>query len=356
MKRITHLKHPAVFISSAAVGGREEGIGPLGEAFDFIDPSDEFGQKTWEMSEAEMGRVTLNMAMQKRNLSHEDIDVIIAGDLQNQCVASAIALDAFGIPHVGVYGACSTCTESLLLASALLSLGSYKRIATLTSSHNLAAERQFRAPTEYGAQRPPAAQWTATAAGAYILSADRVTINSHRSSGAKASAAITEFAIGRLVDGAITDGANMGAAMAFAAADTILSYFGESELTPRDFDLIITGDLGAVGRKILLEILADKLPSAVSRHEDCGLLLYDMKKKDVHAGASGCGTSASVLATHYLPMIEDGELTNVLFLSTGAMMSRSSLLQGNSIRGVAPAIRIEHIKDKTRKESAANAS
>lgn len=346
MKRITHLEHPAFFISSAAVGGREEGIGPLGSAFDFIDPSDEFGQKTWEMSEAEMGRVTLNMAMQKCNLSHEDIDVIIAGDLQNQCVASALALDSFGIPHVGVYGACSTCTESLLLASALLSLGSYKRIATLTSSHNLAAERQFRAPTEYGAQRPPAAQWTATAAGAYILSAHNEAIEQQRSGGAVASAAITEFAVGRLVDSAITDGANMGAAMAFAAADTIISYFAESELSPRDFDLIITGDLGAVGSKILLEILSDKLPMAAPRHEDCGLLLYDMKRKDVHAGASGCGTSASVLAAHYLPMIERDELHNILFLSTGAMMSRSSLLQGNSIRGVAPLIRIEHLENR----------
>lgn len=347
MKRITTLSSPVFFISSAAVGGREEGLGPLGGGFDFIDPSDEFGQKTWEMAEAEMGRVALNMAMRKCEISHEDIDVIIAGDLQNQCVASAIALDSFGIPHVGVYGACSTCTESLLLASSLLSHGSYKRIATLTTSHNLAAERQFRAPVEYGAQRPPAAGWTATAAGAFILSSDRDTVSAHQGSKYPVGAAITEFAVGRLIDGAITDGANMGAAMAFAAADTILSYFDESELMPRDFDLIVTGDLGAVGSKILREILSEKLPSAASRHEDCGLKLYDMKK-DVHSGASGCGTSASVLATHYLPMIERGELANVLFLSTGAMMSQSSLLQGNSIRGVAPAIRIQSLNSTER--------
>lgn len=343
MRRITNLRSPAFFVSSSAVGGREEGLGPLGGGFDFIDPSDEFGQKTWEMSEAEMGRVALNIAMRKCEISHEDIDVIIAGDLQNQCVASAIALDSFGIPHVGVYGACSTCTESLLLASALLSLGSYKRVATLTTSHNLAAERQFRAPVEYGAQRPPAAQWTATAAGAFILSADSETVDSHRKTEHPIGAAITEISVGRLIDGAITDGSNMGAAMAFAAADTILSYFSESELTPRDFDLIVTGDLGAVGSKILREILSEKLPTAAPRHEDCGLKLYDMKRKDVHSGASGCGTSASVLATHYLPMIERGELSNILFLSTGAMMSQSSLLQGNSIRGVAPAVRIQNL-------------
>lgn len=346
MKRVSVLKSPAVFISSSAVGGREEGLGPLGEGFDFIDPSDEFGQRTWEMSEAEMGRVALNMAMRKCDISHEDIDVIIAGDLQNQCVASAIALDSFGIPHVGVYGACSTCTESLLLASALLSLGSYKRVATLTTSHNLAAERQFRAPVEYGAQRPPAAQWTATAAGAFILSSDSDTVDSHRRAGYPVGAAITEVAVGRLIDGAITDGANMGAAMAFAAADTILAYFSESELSPREFDLIVTGDLGAVGSKILREILSEKLPTAAPRHEDCGLKLYDMKRKDVHSGASGCGTSASVLATHYLPMVERGELSNILFLSTGAMMSQSSLLQGNSIRGVAPAVRIQNLNSR----------
>lgn len=343
MKRITKLNSPAVFISYATAGGKEEGAGPLGGGFDFIDPSDEFGQKTWEMSEAEMGRVALNIAMRKCELSHEDIDVIIAGDLQNQCVASAIALDSFGIPHVGVYGACSTCTESLLLASALLSLGSYKRVATLTTSHYLAAERQFRAPVEYGAQRPPAAQWTATAAGAFILSSDEKTVASHRDKGNSASAAVTELIVGRLIDGAITDGANMGAAMAFAAADTILSYFEESDSSPRDLDLIVTGDLGAVGSRILKEILSEKLPAAAPRHEDCGLLLYDMNRKDVHAGASGCGTSASVLATHFLPMVERGELSDILFLSTGAMMSQSSLLQGNSIRGVAPAIRIKHI-------------
>ena len=341
MRKITKLKRPVSIIAAAAVGGREEGSGPLGAAFDFIDPSDEFGQRTWEMSEAEMGRVALNIAMRKCELSHENIDAIIAGDLQNQCVASAIALDSFGIPHVGVYGACSTCTESLMLASALLSLGSYSRIATLTTSHNLAAERQFRAPTEYGAQRPPSAQWTATAAGAFILSADPT-----EESDSKHCCTVSEFMIGRLIDGAITDGSNMGAAMAFAAADTILAYFEASELTPRDFDLIVTGDLGSVGSRILCEILTEKLPSAAPRHRDCGMLLYDMKKKDVHAGASGCGTSASVLACHFLPLIESGELSNVLFLSTGAMMSKSSLLQGNTIRGVAPLIRLESKKSK----------
>lgn len=340
MGRITKLNKPAVFISSAAAGGKEEGEGPLGKGFDFIDPEDKFGQDTWEMAEAEMGRVALNVAMRKSSLSHEDIDLIVAGDLQNQCVATAYALDSFGIPHIGVYGACSTCTESLLIASSMLSHGSARRAAALTTSHNLAAERQFRAPTEYGAQRPPAAQWTATAAGAFILSSGEEIISEHRARGLACGAAIVDFMVGRLVDGAIKDGSNMGAAMAFSAADSIISYFEESELSPRDFDLIVTGDLGAVGSSILVDILKKKLPTAAPRHVDCGMLLYDMKAKDVHAGASGCGTSASVLSAHFLPLLERGELKDILFLSTGALMSRSSLLQGNSIRGVAPTIHL----------------
>jgi stage V sporulation protein AD len=340
MTRITKLKYPAYIVGSAAVGGREEGEGPLGASFDFIDPSDAFGQDTWEMSEAEMGRVTLNIALRKCQLSHEEIDLIIAGDLQNQCVASTYALDSFGIPHIGVYGACSTCTESLLLASSLLSHGSYKRIAALTTSHNLAAERQFRTPTEYGAQRSPTSQWTATAGGAFILSSDRATVELHRARGQASRVAISEFLVGRLVDGAIMDGANMGAAMAFAAADSILAYFRESENTPKDFDLIVTGDLGKVGSRLLAELLKDELPTAIPRLTDCGLLLYDMTRKDVHAGASGCGTSASVLSAHILPLLERGELGDILFLSTGAMMSPSSLLQGNSIRGVAPLLHL----------------
>ena len=340
MARITKLKDPAYILGSSAVGGREEGEGPLGGGFDFIDPSDSFGQDTWEMSEAEMGRVTLNIALRKCSLSHEEIDVIIAGDLQNQCVASAYALDSFGIPHIGVYGACSTCTESLLLASSILSHGSYKRAATLTPSHNLAAERQFRAPTEYGAQRSPSSQWTATAGGAFILSSDAETVASHRARGQRVNTVISEFMVGKLVDGAIKDGSNMGAAMAFAAADSILAYFRESENTPKDFDLIVTGDLGAVGSKLLAEILKNELPTAIPRLCDCGLLLYDMTNKDVHAGASGCGTSASVLSAHILPLFERGELHDILFLSTGALMSQSSLLQGNSIRGVAPLLHL----------------
>ncbi len=340
-EKIVKLKEEIGFTSYAAVGGYEEKRGPLGNKFDFCDESDSFGQKTWEMSEGEMGRCAVNMVLSKAGISHTVPDLTVAGDLQNQCVASSSGLGSFGIPFIGVYGACSTCTESLLIASAMTECKAAKTVLTLTTSHNSAAERQFRTPLEYGGQRTPSAQWTATAAGSFVITTDRDLISKKETEGL---AVIKSFMAGRIIDGATPDGSNMGAAMAFAAADTLLSYFDESELSPSDFDLIVTGDLGKVGSDILKNILEEKLPAAAPRHTDCGILLYDIKNADVHGGASGCGTSASVLACHFLPLIEEGNLKNILFLSTGALMSPSSVLQGNNILGIAPLIHIAHAK------------
>ena len=336
MKRVKKLNTPARFVCYASVGGYEEAHGPLGDKIDFLDESDTFGQKTWELAEGEMGRCAMNIALTKGGLSHEELGLIIAGDLQNQCVASSVGLESFGVPFLGVYGACSTCTESLLILSTMMSEGFTSMGAVVTTSHNSAAERQFRTPVEYGGQRTPSAQWTATAGGAFILT------NEATKSKAKGYAEITEVMAGKIIDGATTDASNMGGAMAFAAIDSILTYFSDTGYDVREFDHIITGDLGRIGSDILCHVLKEKLPAAAPRHIDCGLLLYDDKKKDVHSGASGCGTSASVLASHFLPMLEKGELKNVLFLSTGALMSPSSVLQGKSIKAVAPAIRIVH--------------
>ena len=330
MKRITKIKSPIHFRSWAAIGGYEERRGPLGEKFDFCDTSDKFGQNTWEIAEAEMGRIALNTALSKAALSHSDVELLVAGDLQNQCVASSTGLSSFGIPFLGVYGACSTCTESIMtLASFIDSSESMKTGAALTTSHNSAAERQFRTPIEYGGQRAPTAQWTSTAAGAFVLEKGYGEVM------------ITEYMPGRIIDGSTSDGANMGGAMAFAAFDTIRAYFEESGESIHDVDCIITGDLGQVGSDILREVLSKELPGAERLHDDCGLMLYDMKKQDVHSGASGCGTSASVLACHLLPMLTEGRIRRMLFLSTGALMSPSSLLQGENIYGIAPLIRIE---------------
>ena len=333
MGRITKLKTQIHFASSAAVGGFEERRGPLGEKFDFCDPSDKFGQKTWEIAEGEMGRIALNTALSKINMSHSDMELLVAGDLQNQCVASSAGLSSFGIPFVGVYGACSTCTEAIMtLASFIDSSDSMKYGAAVTTSHNSAAERQFRTPIEYGGQRAKTAQWTSTAAGAFVLGRGEGDVS------------LTEYMPGRIIDGSTADGANMGGAMAFAAFDSIFTYFKESEEPIYNFDYIVTGDLGKVGSGILRYLLSKELPGAEKLHADCGLMLYDFERQDVHSGASGCGTSASVLACHFIPMLNEGKCRRILFLSTGALMSPSSLLQGENIYGIAPLIRLESKK------------
>ncbi len=333
MQRIVHLTSDVFFSSFSAVGGSEEARGRYGAEFDLCNSDNLFGMKTYELAEGEMGRCALNIACGKAGISHTDIDLLIAGDLQNQCSASSVGLNSFGIPFLGIYGACSTCTEGLLIASAMMEADqATERVAVVTSSHNSAAERQFRNPLEYGGQRAGTAQWTATAAGAFILGRDGGRVK------------ITEYMAGRVIDGATSDGSNMGAAMSFAAADSIISYFDLSGERPEAFDYIVTGDLGRYGSSMLEELLSEKYPSAARRHADCGLMLYS-DGQDVHAGASGCGTSASLLSLEFLPALERGDIKKILFLSTGALMNPSSLLQGSSIFGVAPLIRIERSED-----------
>ena len=329
--KIIKFQRKIYFLSHAAVGSAEEGRGSIGDRFDFINEDDTFGQSTWELAEAEMCRNAVNIALGKASLSHGDISFLMGGDLQNQCVASSLGTASFGIPFFGVYGACSTATESIALLSCLLNSTEGDTLGcAVTSSHNSAAERQFRTPIEYGGQRNKSAQWTATAAGAFILSSGEE----------KGKPFVTEAMAGRVIDGATADAANMGAAMAFSAADTVISYFSKSSLTPRDFDFIVTGDLGYTGSSILREILSEKLPAAVSRHTDCGIILYDKEKQDIHSGASGCGTSAAVLSSYFLPLLEKREISRILFLSTGAIMSPTSVMQGQNIFGTAPLIHI----------------
>ena len=327
-KIISFENNPPTFKSWAAVGGYEESVGPLGSAFDFTDPTDRFGMPTWERAEGEMGRLSLNLALSKMNVSQTELDVVLAGDLENQCVASSSGLYSFGIPYVGLYSACSTCTEALLLLSALISKTEISLGATVTTSHNSAAERQFRTPIEYGGQRTPTAQWTATASGAFVLGEGEGRVK------------IIDGMVGKIIDGLTRDASNMGCAMARAAHDSIYTYFSISKYAPRDFDCIVTGDLGKIGSAVLCELLERDVPGAASRHIDCGNLLYSPEKSDVHAGASGCGCSASVLASYFLPRLESGEFKNVLFMSTGALMSPTSVMQGENILGVAPVLHL----------------
>lgn len=334
MQKITYLESPIFIEGYSAVGGREEARGPLGKYFDLTDEKDLFGMKTYERAEGEMSRLALNLALKKRKITEKELDLIVAGDLQNQCVASSGGLFTFGVPFLGLYGACSTCTEGLIVLSAMLtSSRTYKRGASITSSHNCAAERQFRTPLEYGGQRSPTSGWTATASGAFILSKERTS-----------NIMITSFMPGKAIDGYIKDASNMGAAMALSAFDSIDTFFKEND--PDTFDLILTGDLGRVGSAILRELLSEKNESFGRKlstlHNDCGLLLYDISKQDVHAGGSGCGCSASVLSSFILPKVETGELRKVLLLSTGALMNTSSICQGDHILGISPLVTVEY--------------
>lgn len=321
----------AILAASSAVGKKEK-EGPLGDLFDFSDPTDRFGQKTWERSESEMQRIVFSGAAGKLGIGEEDIDAVFAGDLLNQCVGSAYGLLQFDIPYFGLYGACSTCAERLTLAAMTVSAGLYRRAASVTSSHNASAERQYRNPLEYGGQRPPTAQWTVTGAGAFIVG---------KACG-DASALIADVMPGVVVEKGIKDAANMGAAMAPAAADTVLRYLDENGKKPADFDLIVTGDLGFEGNSILHDLLAvaGAETARTGLLTDCGMMIFDRERQDVHSGGSGCGCSAAVLAAYLLPRLKSGMLKNILFIGTGAMMSPSSTKQGEAIPAVAHLVHL----------------
>ncbi len=328
-KELITLPCPIAIRSCATVVGKQEKEGPLGQLFDAHDLSDKFGQKTWEQAESEMQHMALNLAMSKCKQNKDGIDLLFAGDLLNQCVGSAYGLLPFQLPFFGLYGACSTAAEGLILASLLLQTDFYDCIATVASSHYCASERQFRFPLEYGGQRTPTSQWTVTGAGAFLLEKGR-----------KELPCITEVLPGRSIDLGITDGNNMGAAMAPAAADTVTRYFAASVKKPEDFDLIITGDLGWEGYNILTDLLAQQ-SIKTQNLGDCGLLIYDRKKQDKHAGGSGCGCSAIVLAGYLYPKLLAGELKHILWIGTGALMSPASVQQGESIPGIAHLVHLQ---------------
>ena len=327
MGRVFTFQSVAITAAASAVG-KEEARGPLGALFDYHDETNRFGAKTWERAEAEEIAIAMHLALKKQGEGKAP-ELLFAGDLQNQCVASAEGALTLGIPYIGLYGACSTMTEGLLLAATAISAGAVTAAMAATSSHNAAAERQFRLPLEYGGQRPPTAQWTATAAGACILEEGGVGVR------------ITRGMAGRMIDGGITDATNMGAAMAPAAADSILAFLKETASAPEEYDAIVTGDLGAEGSSLLARLLEAEGVSLGNRHLDCGCLLYDKETQDAHAGASGCGCSAAVLASFFIPKLIGGDFTRVLFLSTGALMSPQSIAQGGDIYGIAPVILLE---------------
>lgn len=330
---VIRLENTPSIVGYAAVVGKKEYEGPIGADFDLHDETDTFGMDTWEKSESEMQRIALNLALSRASLSGEDIDAIFAGDLLNQCTGSAYGMLGFSKPYFGLYGACSTFAESTILSALTVNAGYFHRCAAVSSSHFCSAERQFRFPLEYGGQRAPTAQWTATAAGSFVIAAEGD------------GPYITEVLPGTIVDKGINDINNMGAAMAPAAIDTMMKYFKETGKDPDAFDLILTGDLGLEGHSIALSFMKAGGFDIERVYNDCGLLLYGADSQDVHCGGSGCGCSASVMAGHIMKRFAKGELHDVLYLATGALMSPSALQQGNTIPGIAHLVHISSEKE-----------
>ena len=325
-RQTVRLAQPPSVVSYANIGGKFEGNGPLAEHFDQLCPDSFFGKDTWEQAESAMQQRVLERALEKGGLMPKDLDYVLAGDLLNQCIGTAFGLRGFDIPFFGLYGACSTMGESLALGSLLISGGHARMTACMTSSHFCTAERQYRMPVPYGSQRTPTAQWTATASGCCIL-ADQGD-----------GPYITHVTCGRIVDKGITDVNNMGAAMAPAACDTLSALFRETKTGPGDYDLIITGDLGVLGHAIVTDLLGREGVDLSRNYQDCGMLLYDLDKQDMHAGASGCGCSAAVLNGYLLGGMQQGRWQRVVFAPTGALLSPTSSFQGESIPGICHAV------------------
>lgn len=333
--------HPnASVLSAATVVGSKEHAGPLGGHFDFFNDSDRFGQDTWEKAESEMQRMVLSAVLSKAGIRQEQVDMLFAGDLLNQCVGSSYGLLSYDIPYFGLYGACSTAAEGLMLAACMVGGGHAQVAAAVTSSHNAAAERQFRTPLEYGGQRPPTGQWTVTGAGAFVI-CDPVT------GSGRELARITHALPGIVVDMGVSDANNMGAAMAPSVVSTLMRYFDMSDTSPADYDLIVTGDLGWEGSRILCELMQAEGLDISPRHNDCGKMIFSRHTQDTHSGGSGCGCAAVVLGGYLLPKLQRGELNRILFLATGALMSPDSVKQGQSIPGVAHLLCLESPCGKT---------
>ena len=321
------LADPPSFAGWGNVAGKKEGEGPLGNTFDYIDVDDTFGETTWEKSESAMQKQALAMALNRGGLAVSQLDWLFAGDLLNQCIGSSYAARGQDVPFFGLYGACSTMGEGLALAALTLDGGFGQRAGVVVSSHFCTAERQYRTPLEYGGQRTPTAQWTVTASGAAILSREG---NGPR---------ITHVTAGKIVDKGITDTNNMGAAMAPAACDTIAAHLRDTGRSPDFYDLIVTGDLGSLGSQLLLELLEGE-GLRLSNHADCGALIFDAQRQDVHCGGSGCGCCAAVLTGLLLNGLREGRWKNLLFCPTGALHSPTSAFQGESVPGICHAVAI----------------
>lgn len=334
---------PLYIESAASIVSQKEADGPLGDFFDLICKDPMFGCGTWESAESTLQKETATLAMNKAGLDFEDIHLMFAGDLLAQTAATCFGSAGLGIPFYGLYGACSTMGESLSLGSLALTAGFGTRVLCATSSHFASAEKEFRFPLGYGNQRPFSATWTVTGSGACILNTAPPGEKSPLRSG-NGCAAITGLTAGRVMDYGLKDSMNMGGCMAPAACDTIARNFSDFGRKTSDYDAVFTGDLGSIGQKILLDLLSEQNIQLSPIHKDCGILIYDNPSQDTHAGGSGCGCSAVVLASYILPKVVSGEWKRILFVPTGALLSKVSFNEGDSIPGIAHGVVIEHME------------
>lgn len=328
-ERTLRFENPPAVLAHAAAVGQKEGAGPLGKRFDLVAQDDRFDQKSWELAESHLQKKAIDLALEKGGMQASDLDMILAGDLLNQCIGSALASVDSGTAYLGLYGACSTMAEGLALGSCLIDGGAARRLLAAASSHFCSAERQYRFPLAYGGQRSPTAQWTATAAGAAVLGQVGSDIR------------VTHAIFGQQVEMGVKDASNMGAAMAPAACDTLSRLLRDMNAKPTDFDCIVTGDLGHVGADLVLTLLREQENLDLTPvYSDCGSLLYK-EEQDAHAGGSGCGCSACVLCGPLLRDMHEGKIRRLIFAGTGALMSPTSIQQGQAIAGVCHAVVLE---------------
>lgn len=325
---------PVYILNSGSIVGTKEGQGPLGLLFDMVGNDDMFGCETWEEAESSLQKTAVQLAMEKAKVKAEDVKFIFAGDLLGQSIASSFGISSYQIPLLGVYGACSTCGESLTVGTMTIAGGFADKVVCVTSSHFASAEKEFRFPLGYGNQRPLSATWTVTGSGAFILS-------SIKSSGDRAM--IDGLTLGKIVDFGLKDSMNMGACMAPAACDTIYQHLMDFDRKPSDYDKIITGDLGSVGQKALWDMMREKGMDISKVHMDCGIEIYD-QSQDAHAGGSGCGCSAVTLSAYILKQLEEQKWKRVLFVPTGALLSKTSFNEGQSIPGIAHGVELVSCK------------
>uniref|UniRef100_UPI00307913A0 stage V sporulation protein AD n=1 Tax=Enterocloster clostridioformis TaxID=1531 RepID=UPI00307913A0 len=332
-KASIEFEHPPVIISAGSVVGKKEGEGPLGSLFDEVELDDMFGMDNWEQAESTMQKKTADLVIEKGGIRKGDLRYLFAGDLLGQLIATSFGTVDLEIPLFGLYGACSTMGEALGLGAMAVNAGYADQVMSMASSHFATAEKQFRFPLAYGNQRPSSATWTVTGCGAVVLAGNRKV----------GMARIAGITTGRMVDMGAKDSMNMGAAMAPAAFHTIEQNLEDFQVNETWYDKIITGDLGEVGRTILLEFMKNKGRDLSQLHMDCGMEIYNKEQQDTHAGGSGCGCSAVTLCSYILPKVQDGTWKRVLFVPTGALLSSVSFNEGQSIPGIAHAVVIEHI-------------